>query len=348
MSTELKLKERIGFMPRKKKTKTINLPLEEYLKYLYNFGYLVSEKDDPLTFEEEDLFDLPPDLQEINSFLDPRVEQATYLFQKKDRNIALLKEATNQPLIEDGVPGFATFLTTKIPRCRYKDTDTEPALGIGGWKGCHNFSTGHKVIAEVSTSTIPRFLSPHLKQILTNVQRSYAEIGLWLVFRREDNKEDMLTGEVVEGTTNITISWTSLGGNTIGLAIVGNGKNQTCSSTIWAKFNPNYKPADIIREWTTLIKHEIGHCCGLRHTNGGVMNPSIIRGLAVSWKGDPSFNNLVRWFSGIPIEIDGNPNPDDPNPPTPAPVPVGSPLSEPFKLETGDYGVIIKVPNLNF
>jgi hypothetical protein len=66
----------------------------------------------------------------------------------------------------------------------------------------------------------------------------------------------------------------------------------------------------------TLIKHELGHNSGLGHSRGGVMNPSIINGLPVSWKNDPSESQLRKWYGGEPVP-GGNPlPPDTPQPPT--------------------------------
>ena len=93
-----------------------------------------------------------------------------------------------------------------------------------------------------------------------------------------------------------------LAGSTIGLAIVGRG--QSCRTSIWAKFDPGYQPANVVREWTSLVKHELGHNMGLSHSQGGVMNPSIIAGLPVSWRGDPSEPILSRWFGGKPVPTD--------------------------------------------
>jgi hypothetical protein len=56
--------------------------------------------------------------------------------------------------------------------------------------------------------------------------------------------------------------------------------------------------------------HELGHNAGLDHSRGGVMNPSIVSGLAPSWAGDPSEPILNRYYGGEPIEQPPVPGPE--------------------------------------
>ena len=48
------------------------------------------------------------------------------------------------------------------------------------------------------------------------------------------------------------------------------------------------------------------------------MNPSIIGGKfdENEWRGDPSESALVRFFGGVPVDLDDQPDPE-PDPPTP-------------------------------
>jgi hypothetical protein len=66
-----------------------------------------------------------------------------------------------------------------------------------------------------------------------------------------------------------------------------------------------------------LLCHEMGHNMNLNHTRGGIMNPSLSNKTTFDgWtSSDPSWNTLVRFFGGEPVD-----NPD-PNPgPNPDPV----------------------------
>jgi len=193
------------------------------------------------------------------------------------------------------------------------------AFGSGNWNGCHDVGQFHCAAIGVNLSGVPAFLSPLLITVLRNVQRAYAGVGL--LFRFINASQDMLTGESFSGQINSDMSFVSSSSGWIGLAIVGQG--ETCGSKIWCKFLSTYKGgsdnAAIVTQWTTLIKHELGHNCGRSHTSGGVMNPSIVNNLPVDWvANDPSTSWLKGQFGGVPVPIPGaGPTPPPaPNPPT--------------------------------
>lgn len=175
-------------------------------------------------------------------------------------------------------------------RCACPDYDMalpEYLVGAGNWKSCNNIGKFHNAVVEFM-NTPPSFLQPFMEEIWQRVVDSYAELGL--LFTRKVNSNEF---------TNIELSFVQPDGSWIGLAIVGQG--QGCQDTIWCRFDKNYKPASLVSEWTTLIKHELGHNCGLSHSSGGVMNPYIVAGLPVSWKGDVSYNLLKSRFGGEAI-----------------------------------------------
>lgn len=213
--------------------------------------------------------------------------------------------------IADGEVGDATRELLEIPRCGQPDfVLTEEAIGSGRWGQCKldQYPNNNAITIAWDTSRMPSFVQPVFDQVWHNVFTAYAELGLALV--REDGN----------GQANIRCRFTdpqresgNLRGNWIGLAIVAwNGIR--CSDSNWALFDEGYQPRNVVNEWTTLVKHEIGHGCGLQHSSGGVMNPSIVNGLPVSWRGDPSWSTLARWYGGEPIE--NQPQPPPPVPPT--------------------------------
>lgn len=199
---------------------------------------------------------------------------------------------------------------------RMQHDATLPAFGSGNWKGCHNVGEFHSASISVDTSGLPAFLSPVFLSVLKNVQKAYAAVGLLFRFIRAGS--DMLTGEAFNGSINSDMSFVPNSSGWIGLAIVGQG--ETCGSKIWCKFLSTYKggsdPTAIITQWTSLIKHELGHNCGRSHTNGGVMNPSIVNNLPTEWvDSDPSTAWLKGQFGGVPVPIPGS----GPTPPIPIP-----------------------------
>ena len=203
-----------------------------------------------------------------------------------------------------------------------------PATGSGNWRGCHQVGSYHCATVGVNTSGLPGFLQPIFLDVLKNVQRAYAGVGLLFLFIKDG--KDMLTGGDFNGNINTDMSFVNNSDGWIGLAIVGQG--ETCGGKIWCKFLNTYKGgsdnASIITQWTTLIKHELGHNCGRSHTNGGVMNPSIVNGLPTEWgMSDPSTLWLQQQFGGAAVPIPGgNPTPN-PNP-TPAPSDIQKQLND--------------------
>lgn len=246
---------------------------------------------------------------------DPRVREAVRSYQHfRQQELDEFSIARHgRRSVADGEVGPATRDLLDVPRCGAPDfvlDETDEALGSGRWGQCvpDDFPNNHAITIAWDTSRLPSFLQGSFDQVWHNTYQSYAEVGLAL--KREDGN----------GQANIRCRFTvpqsesgNLRGNWIGLAIVAWSGIQ-CSQSNWALFSERYQPRNVVSEWTSLVKHEIGHGVGLPHSRGGVMNPSIVNGLPVSWRGDPSWSTLARWYGGEPIETDQQPPP--PVPPT--------------------------------
>jgi len=206
----------------------------------------------------------------------------------------------------DGVIGPALLKLAKRPRCECKDydpvNDVQAAQGSGNWRGCHGVGDFHHAKVKLLNSP-PNHLEPVFDKVWNNVVQAYGNMGLKL--------------SLTTSTPNITVEFVRPTGSWIGLAIVGHGKG--CGSTIWARFDKNYRPANTEREWATLMLHEFGHNCGLSHSRGGIMNSYLVKGLKPTWKGDPSERLLKQRFGGKPIN--STPEPPKPEPPTTPPTP---------------------------
>jgi hypothetical protein len=260
-------------------------------------------------------------------------------FQASDINVSRYKDTIGPPLVEDGIMGPATLYAMSLPRCGQVHTAaaTDLAIGSNRWKGCHGGSDIHKAVVRVDESNLPGFLRPVFVEVLRRVRNAYAKMGLLFVFMGPSG--DYLGNETPSGA-NIKFSFTR-GDGWIGLAIVGNPGIQRCDSTIWCRYEYRYQPSNIAREWTTLINHELGHNCGLGHSRGGKMNPSLVAGLPPDWTtDDPSHGSLSSWFSGVPIDLGETPEPppDGDDPPN-----IGQPLSDSFKLHDGVRARLFRV-----
>lgn len=163
------------------------------------------------------------------------------------------------------------------------------AVGAGNWANCWQANGFHRMIVNVITSGMPEHVRPLWDQIKRETKQAYAAVGLDIVFQ-----ENLTSNQY-----NTKLTFVEPDGGWIGLAIVGIG--QKCSDRIWLKLDKGYKPANVASEYRTLLMHELGHNCGLQHSQGGIMNPYIIKGLPPSWKRDPSEPALNSRFGGQPV-----------------------------------------------
>lgn len=232
----------------------------------------------------------------------PAVKEAVRSYQ--DFQAAILEplslKINNRPAIHDGDIGPATAKLFEVERCDCPDYYiperegfyVEQAMGSGSWPAncIAAWKDTHAITINVNKSGMAGFLQPVFEtQVWPAVLFAYAEMGLMLVRADGDTRANLQT----------SFQPSVGGGGAIGLAIVPS--NQTCSLSIWNRFKAGYQPRNVVSEWITLIKHELGHNMGLNHSRGGVMNPSIVEGLPVSWKTDTSASILRRWFGGEPV-----------------------------------------------
>lgn len=200
-------------------------------------------------------------------------------------------------LVADGVIGPATREQMLMPRCAVPDyADPEQAVGNGSWpEPCQK--GGVKV--HFDTSSMPAALKPRWDKIKADVLAIYADVGLRIVEVQQ------------KAGANITMWWAFLAGSTIGIAEFN---SESCSDVVTCRLDTGYTGYV-----ASLLAHEMGHNCNLQHrSQGGIMHPSIRPDpVPFTWRNDPSFPDLVRYFGGQPI---------DPAPtPTPTPVPVDAP-----------------------
>lgn len=221
--------------------------------------------------------------------------------------------------IPDGVVGPATRELFTLPRCEVPDfgVSAEP-FGDGSWPmPCQKAG----VKFHVAKSGMPSRIVSDWPEIQRKVVQAYALLGLRLV-------------EVPDSqSANILTSFTSFFGSTIGIAQFN---SESCSDRVTCKLSNSY-----VGHNAGLWKHELGHNMNLGHTRGGTMNPSIMAELDpvnYTWThGDPSYQTLVRYFGGTPIDGPIMPPPPDVPPPVPGPgpTPVPPPVipapSQPFR-----------------
>lgn len=231
-------------------------------------------------------------------------------------------ERASASVVVDGVVGPALQELFDAPRCACPDYGMAlpalAAIGGGSWKSCHGIGDFHCAIVQVDESNLPSFLRPLWLEVLRRTVSAYAEMGLKWIFVNQSGV-CYLTGKTYSAQPQTRLSFVTSSSGWIGLAIVPNSALSCSTSPIWLQLLATYRGGNsndaIAQQWTSLVKHELGHNCGLGHSSGGVMNPSIVNGLPTSWRGDPSESLLRSRFGGQPIPPDSNPVPPDQPPP---------------------------------
>lgn len=177
----------------------------------------------------------------------------------------------------------------------------EPLIGSGNWPGCHGAENYHAATVYIDFRRRPDYVTRNWAEIWRRVVAAYGAIGLKLIEIKDDQ------------AANLHLQWVLNSSGWIGLAIIG--RDLKCNDHIWAKFLAPYKGGEtdeeITNQWTTLVLHEIGHNCGLPHSRGGIMSPSIVKGLPPTWVGDPSESILRRWYGGKPVPAPPTEEPKD-------------------------------------
>jgi len=183
--------------------------------------------------------------------------------------------------------------------------------GRGSWPaGCDPDHPGiHVFTVYFDTRSLPSHWGKDgdpnsvFEQAWEKCRRAYARIGILMLRVNSKSK------------ANTSVTWVR-GNGWIGLAQLPNAPG--CGSKVWARFDNRYKPSDLVNMLARLLAHEFGHNWKLRHTRGGIMNSSIVRGSFNddAWVGDPSQSTLVRYSGGKSIDLDDD-GPDPPDPPGP-------------------------------
>ena len=236
------------------------------------------------------------------------VKEAVQSIQQLDINMEALSHFVHgRAAIADGDVGQATMSLLALPRCQVPDyqveaDDPQYAGGTGSWPipGCDpQHKDTHSVRVNLDTSRCPRKVLDYLPECIENVERISADVGIHVRHILDGNPRD----------AEHDVRWEPIAGGVIGYAYFP--RPGTCNQTVNARLDTGYQPD--AHMFSTLMIHEYaGHSFRLEHTRGGIMNPSILR-TELSWRNDPSFRTLQRYFGGEPIDRDpDNPDPDPP------------------------------------
>ena len=250
--------------------------------------------------------------------------------QLSDANYTPLVLAFHKRLPDyDGSIGPATKALVDIPRCplpdahpppnasfHYDDPDLQAAVesmqraaaeavGITGpyWRGCDSQRPDvHSLVIGIDTKEAPSNFKANQEKILAARIAMAAEIGVAVRF--------VINPTSMTGLQQYQV-YHSMGGSIIGRNYFPS--SNSCGRIPNGSMSSSYNPSDW-RLHAGLGTHESeGHGFGFNHTNGGTMNPSIILS-PLTWKNDPAWSQVIRYYPGKPLEPDAPPPP--PPPPT--------------------------------
>jgi hypothetical protein len=286
-------------------------PNHHVMEWLWEYGHLQVPKEDL------------PSLK-LN---DNEVVDALASIQALDANANRLALAHHGRSINaDGDYGPATHDLLTLPRCGEPDhvrfgqaqDPIDAATGGGSWPipGCNpndpQRSSRHSVRFHVDRTRATAKQKSYLDKCLLGAQHCCAEAGLQVYLTDGPEAE-------------LTISFGPISGNVIGYFYLFQRGN-SCSTSLSGKLDINYQP-DWYQFCLLIIHEALGHGLGHEHTNGGIMNPSLLRTPANPSTGYPTYKNdgarnntawkrMVSWYGGEPVPVPGVDPPTDPIDPT--------------------------------
>lgn len=308
----------------------------------YAFAPTVVDIDPNLTDGKDGPFDsegnLHPCPEEVLSLSanSPALKEMLHLFQTEYMGAEYQRgglAAYGRKPVADKKLGPATYAAMSTPRCGCPDYgfmtapwyESDRAVGSGPWDGCHEVGRFHASHWRFTNSP-PSHLEQRFngdrtifQEALLRTQEAYREIGLLPYFSGPGTGDLFLPPS--EDVIQSNASFVGSSDGWIGLAIVGNNSMGCSTNPIWmrflAPFDQQAGAETKAHSWHLLIAHEMGHNCGLGHTNGGIMNPSLNRGSNGKWVGDVAESWMKGRFGGVPVpKDDPGPGPGpDPDPP---------------------------------
>ncbi len=256
-------------------------------------------------------------------------------FQEIDANVELLVAAIHRRRLEaDGLVGPATEQVMQFARCPLPDympgpgvafvfgnpeindivarrvEDKEAAKALTGpyWRACdpQRPDDAHSVVIGIDIRSAPSVFIANQKAILDARIACAAEIGVHLRF--------VINPSSMDGLQQYQV-YRNIPGGVIGMNYFPS--SNSCGKIPNGSMDSTYNPSN----WqlhANLGTHESeGHGFGFEHTRGGIMNPSIVLVWPLSWKGDPAWSQVTRYWPAVPLTPIPGPGPG----PGPGPLP---------------------------
>jgi len=295
---------------------------EKALEHAWKYGHF-RNPDYAATHEvsEKDIATLTLD--------DELSKQAIMSVQASDGNLPLLCDLLHgRELSVDGDCGPATEALIALPRCAVPDFGNEYGkAGSGGWSKCdETMNFDHEVVIKFDDRQATGKWPAYMDQVKRAAVDISGDVGLSVRYIAWDSGENFQSSVIFK----------NIPGGVIGFYYLPQGEG--CRRISQGALDTSYQP-DVTMASLLWIHEGLGHGIGLQHTNGGIMNASLMR-TKISWRNDPSWNAVKRLYGGEPIFRGPPPEPpDDPTPPDKPKVLfefVAKEAGQKFAIVTGD------------
>jgi hypothetical protein len=238
-------------------------------------------------------------------------------FQKSDANVsiihALMHGSDPADYVADGEICPATAAVMEFKRCampdfppppnasfHYDDPDLQAmvesqqaAAAFAGpyWKGCDpQHPDIHSLVIGIDIRNAGRNFLANQEKILEARRACAAEIGVSVRY--------VLNPESTAGLQQLQV-YRNIPGGVIGRNYFPS--SNSCGKIPNGDMDSGYDPSDY-RLHANLGTHEAeGHGFGFNHTFGGIMNSSIVLVWPLTWKGDPGWSQVKRYYPGEPV-----------------------------------------------
>ena len=160
----------------------------------------------------------------------------------------------------------------------------------------------HEVVIKFDDRQAPSRWQGYMDEVKQGAVDISADVGLSVRYVDWNSVEDYQS----------SVEFKRIPGNVIGYYYLpqGSGCRRVPQGALDTSYQPDVEMASLL--W---IHEGLGHGIALQHTNGGIMNPSLIRS-PMSWRNDPSWRAIERLYGGEPLDPpapDPPPTPDKPD-----------------------------------
>ena len=252
-------------------------------------------------------------------------------WQEMDANVDLLVAyREGRGVVADGRVGVASETVMAFRRCPLPDympgpgdafdfddptvndivakavESKEAAKAIKGpyWRACdpQRPEDTHSVVIGIDIRQAPSVFIANQSAILGARIATAAEIGVHVRF--------VINPSSMEGLQQYQV-YRNIPGGVIGMNYFPS--SNSCGKIPNGSMDSTYNPSNWKLHANLGCHESEGHGFGFEHERGGIMNPSIVLVDPMTWKGDPTWDQVTRYYPAVPLNPVPGPDPVPPN-----------------------------------